>query len=146
MTSTASLPPPSLLDTDIFSEFLRGRNPNVAAKAVAYEATYGHFTISAATVMEAVSGWQQRGPQVRVDELLRRLVGWVVLAVDADVAALAGRMHGDLLRTGRTSGVADPLIAATANHHNLVLVTGNTAHYQPLQALGYTLQLDNWRT
>jgi len=34
---------------------------------------------------------------------------------------------------------------ATALHHNLVLVTGNTALYQRLQALGYDLRLDDWR-
>lgn len=83
--------------------------------------------------------------QAHVDALLGRLVGWTVLAVDRDIAALAGRMHGDLLRTGQPAGVADPLIAATALHHTLVLVTGNTAHYQPLQSLGYDLRLDNWR-
>jgi len=45
----------------------------------------------------------------------------------------------------RFARVANPLIAATALHHNLVLVTGNTAHYQRLQALGYDLRLDDWR-
>ncbi|MGH9956676.1 MAG: hypothetical protein ACREBC_06050, partial [Pyrinomonadaceae bacterium] len=28
---------------------------------------------------------------------------------------------------------------------DLVLVTGNTFHYQRIQALGYPLQLDNWK-
>jgi tRNA(fMet)-specific endonuclease VapC len=145
MTADPLLSLPALLDTDIFSEFLRGRNATVARRAAVYETVHAHFTVSAVTLMEVVSGWQRRGLHGRVDELLARLVGWTVLAVDGDVATLAGRMHGDLLRTGQSTGVADPLIAATALHHNLVLVTGNTAHYQRLQALGYDLRLDDWR-
>ncbi len=136
---------PAVLDTDIFSEFLRGRNVTVAQRAAAYEAVHGHFTLSVLTVMEVISGWQRRGQHQRGGELLGRLREWTLLAVDGDIAALAGRMHGDLLRVGQTVGVADPLIAATALHHSLILVTGNTAHYQRLQALGYPLRLDNWR-
>jgi len=37
------------------------------------------------------------------------------------------------------------MIAAIALRHGLVLVTGNTDHYQRIQALGYPLKLDNWR-
>ena len=144
MTADPLLSLPALLDTDIFSEFLRGRNATVARRAAVYETVHAHFTVSAVTLMEVVSGWQRRGLHARVDELLARLVGWTILAVDGEVATLAGRMHGDLLRTGQPTGVADPLIAATALHHNLVLVTGNTAHDQRLQALGYDLQLDDW--
>jgi tRNA(fMet)-specific endonuclease VapC len=145
MTADPLLSLPALLDTDIFSEFLRGRNATVARRAAVYETVRAHFTVSAVTLVEVVSGWQRRGLHARVDELLACLVGWTVLAVDGDVTTLARRMHGDLLRTGQPTGVADPLIAATALHHNLVLVTGNTAHDQRLQALGYDLRLDDWR-
>ena len=37
------------------------------------------------------------------------------------------------------------MIAATAITHGLELVTGNTAHYQRVQQLGYPLILANWR-
>jgi len=37
------------------------------------------------------------------------------------------------------------MIAATAIEHDCVLVTGNTQHFARIQALGYPLQLDNWR-
>jgi tRNA(fMet)-specific endonuclease VapC len=36
-------------------------------------------------------------------------------------------------------------ITAIAIENNLILVTGNTKHYQKIQSLGYPLQLDNWR-
>lgn len=145
MTTTAFPLLPALLDTDMFREFLRGRNAAIARRAAMYEAAHGRFAISAVTVMEVVSGWQQRGQQPRIGELLKHLGGWTMHAIDGEIAGLAGRMYGDLLRVGQPTGVADSVVAATALHHDLVLVTGNTAHYQSLQSLGYDLQLDNWR-
>ena len=37
------------------------------------------------------------------------------------------------------------MIAAIAIDQGLELVTGNTAHYQRIQQLGYPLTLVNWR-
>jgi len=37
------------------------------------------------------------------------------------------------------------MIAAQAIVHDLVLVSGNLAHYHRIQALGYPLQVVNWR-
>ena len=37
------------------------------------------------------------------------------------------------------------MIAAIAIGHGLELVTGNTAHFQRVQQLGYSLTLVNWR-
>lgn len=37
------------------------------------------------------------------------------------------------------------MIAAIALHHGLELVTGNTAHFQRIQQLGYPLTVANWR-
>jgi tRNA(fMet)-specific endonuclease VapC len=46
---------------------------------------------------------------------------------------------------GQPIGTADPMITAIALHHGLELVTGNTAHFQRVQQLGYPLILANWR-
>lgn len=135
-----------MLDTDIFSEFTRGRNVTVAARAAAYEAQHIRFTISVLTLMEVISGWHHQRRRDRIDELLVRATELEILPVTTEIATLAGLIHGDLARTGQPIGTADSLIAATALHHGLVLVTGNTAHYQRLQPLGYNLQLDNWRS
>jgi tRNA(fMet)-specific endonuclease VapC len=60
-------------------------------------------------------------------------------------AEMAGRIWGDLERTGHGIGLADPMIAAIALVHGLELVTGNTTHYQRIQNLGYPLILVHWR-
>jgi len=49
----------SLLDTDIFSEVLKGVDPQVVARATAYRAAFGYYTISAITVLEVVKGFQE---------------------------------------------------------------------------------------
>jgi tRNA(fMet)-specific endonuclease VapC len=68
-----------------------------------------------------------------------------VLPFDPTAAELAGRIGGELERVGRPIGLADTMIAAIALHHSLELVTGNTAHFQRVQQVGYPLTLVNWR-
>jgi predicted nucleic acid-binding protein len=52
---------------------------------------------------------------------------------------LAGMIAGALERSGQPIGLADPMIAAIALQNGLELVTGNTAHFQRVQRLGYPL-------
>jgi tRNA(fMet)-specific endonuclease VapC len=66
-----------------------------------------------------------------------------ILTLDLASAEWAGRIYGDLERTGQTIGRMDALIAGIALRHDLVLVSGNQAHYQRIVALGYALKLDN---
>ena len=68
-----------------------------------------------------------------------------ILVFDQTAAELAGRIAGDLERVGQPISRADPMIAAIALEHGLELVTGNTAHYQRIEQLGYPLTLVNWR-
>lgn len=55
-----------------------------------------------------------------------------VLAVDQEVARVWGQNSAQLQRVGITIPVADGLIAATAIHHVLPLMTRNVRHFQPL--------------
>jgi tRNA(fMet)-specific endonuclease VapC len=50
----------AILDTDIFSEIIKGVDQTVAAPAKTYRKAFGHYTISAVTVMEIVQGYQQK--------------------------------------------------------------------------------------
>lgn len=135
----------SLIDTDILSEVLRGRNSKVVACAQEYLATFPMLTVSSVSVMEIVCGYQRVQRLDRVSQFLQATASMEIIPFDLECAALAGRIDGDLWRTGQRIGRADPMIAAQAIVHQLVLVSGNIAHYQRIQALGYPLQLDNWR-
>jgi tRNA(fMet)-specific endonuclease VapC len=135
----------ALLDTDILSEVLKGRNPQVVAQAEAYLRHHAMLTVSAVSVIEVVSGLQRMARSAQLEQFLRALDAIEVLPVDTQSAVLAGRIDGDLLRTGQPIGRADPIIAAQAITHGVVLVTGNARHYERVTALGYPLRIVNWR-
>jgi len=96
--------------------------------------------------MEIVKGLHKLQQPLRVQQFTGNLGSLEILSFDAAAAELAGFIYADLERTGQPIGWADPMIAAVAIRHGLLLTTGNTAHYQRIIALGYPLRLDNWRT
>jgi tRNA(fMet)-specific endonuclease VapC len=135
----------TILDTDILSEVLKGRNPQVTACAEAYLAIHGVFTVSVVSVVEVVSGLQRAERWEQLEQFLQSLNAIEVIELDKESSVLAGRIDGDLWRTGQRIGRADPMIAAQAITHGLTLASGNTDHYAQIQALGYPLRLVNWR-
>lgn len=135
----------ALLDTDTFSEILKAKNPQVAKNATAYRQQFGSYTISAVTVTELVKGFQKRGREDQIQRLIASLSTEEVLPLDSGAAVLAGRIYGELEKSGQTIGRADPLIAGVALAHNLVLVTGNTRHFERIVVLDFPLRLADWR-
>jgi tRNA(fMet)-specific endonuclease VapC len=134
----------ALLDTDTLSEIGRARNATIAGNAKTYRRSFGHYTLSAVSVMEIVRGLQKTQATTRLNTFLATLPHVEVLLFEQATAELAGRIAGDLERTGQFIGTADTMIAATAIEHGLELVTGNTTHFQRIQQLGYPLTLVNW--
>ena len=135
----------ALLDTDIFSETRKRINQCVLARATAYINAFGEYTISIITVTEIVKGWHKVQREDRIHQFLAEISNVEILTMDTLTAEIAGRIYGDLERSGQPIGLADAIIAATALQHDLTLVTGNLSHYQRIQGLGYSLKLDNWR-
>ena len=95
--------------------------------------------------MEITSGFQRTQAAARLNAFLATLPYTEIIAFDQSAAELAGRIAGDLIRTGQPIGTADTMIAATAIVHGFELVTGNTAHFERTRQLGYPLTLINWR-
>jgi len=135
----------SLLDTDIFSEILKGHDQTVARKAAVYRQTFGRYTISAITLMEVVKGFQKIRRTDRIQSLIAALATEEVLPFDSQAAEVAGQIYGELERTGQPIGRADPMVAAIAIQHKLVLVTGNTTHFERILKLGFAISIDDWR-
>jgi tRNA(fMet)-specific endonuclease VapC len=135
----------ALLDTDTFSEILKARNQRVVQHATAYRHLFGCYTVSAVTITEMVKGFQKRGREDRIQGLVASLAMEEVLPLDSDAAVAAGRIYGELEKSGQTIGRADPLIAGIALAHDLVLVTGNMRHFERIVALGFPLSLADWR-
>jgi tRNA(fMet)-specific endonuclease VapC len=135
----------ALLDTDMYSEVLKAINATIAQNAATYRQTHGVLTLSVITMLEVVKGCQQAQATGRMQRFLNAVALEDVLSLESPAAELAGRIAGELDRTGQTIGIADPIIAAIASEHKLELVTGNAAHFQRIVAIGYPLTLVNWR-
>jgi tRNA(fMet)-specific endonuclease VapC len=135
----------ALLDTDIFSEVLKGVDVNVVRNATAYRLAHGVLTISTITVVELVRGLYKKQSQRSLRAFRSAIAVEEVLDFGQSAAELAGQISGELERIGRPIGMADPMIAAVALTRGLELVTGNTAHFQRIQQLSYPLVVTNWR-
>ena len=135
----------ALIDTDIYSEILRAVNPSVTRNATTYRRSHGVFSLSSITVTEIVRGLQRSQSMRRLNDFITAIGFEEIIPLDRDDAELAGRIAGDLERTGQRIGLSDPMIAAIAISNGLDLVTGNTAHFERIQNLGYSLNLANWR-
>jgi len=91
----------ALLDTDIYSEILRGVNATVTAYARTYRQAHGRLTLSVITVMEMVKGLQKVQRPQKIAALLTHVGSEEVLEFGQPAAETAGRIWGDLERTGQ---------------------------------------------
>jgi predicted nucleic acid-binding protein len=65
-------------------------------------------------------------------ETVLHLYGDRVLAFDAPTARIAGAMADRARGHGHAPGFADIIIAATAQHHRLTILSRNIKHFEPL--------------
>jgi len=122
-----------LLDTNVVSELARPRpNVHVVAWIEQHSRHEGHLHLSALTLAELFRGVMRLDPN---NPRLARLRSWIksdlparfagrVLPFDADVAETWGEMTAAVPK-GIAVATMDSLIAATARHHGLILVTRN---------------------
>lgn len=132
---------PCLLDTDILSEILRGRNRDVVDAADAYLKMHGQFAISAFTQYEIVRGlrWRKATAKLSSFELLCQSMR--IHPVTSDVLDRAADLWADGAAQGKPKTDADILIASTALVHGLDLVTGNVGHFTWINGL----TVSSWR-
>jgi hypothetical protein len=110
-----------LLDTSIVIDLLRGYEP-AAAYVTGLDALP---TCSEVTRVEVLRG--VRGGERAMTERLLRSLEWA--AVDEAVARRAGEIGRRYRRSHAQLGVADLVVAATAEELGLELATGNVRHY-----------------
>lgn len=134
-----------ILDTDLFSECLKGKNAQVGERYAAYIALHQQLSITSWTVFEVLSGIHHRLPQ-KINFYERALQQTEEIVPTSDDCRMAAKIDGALLQKGKPVGDIDPLIAACAITRGLPVATGNTKHYQPIADIGFALQLENWRT
>lgn len=116
-----------LLDTNIISELSRPR-PNIAV--LTWSASARDTVLSAISVEEVYFGlaWRPNNRvQVWMESFFER---HEVFPVSAAVSRRAGELRGQFAARGIVRGQADMLIAATAQVHQLTLVTRNTRDFE----------------
>lgn len=125
-----------LFDTDALSELLRPRPDRVFLNWLAGIPRERQFT-SAVTVGELFEGAHRAAHRdvllQRIEETLLPAV--TVLPYDLAVARIFGRIQAELRATGESPGDADVMIAATAVHHGLRVVTRNGRHFRRIEGL-----------
>jgi len=115
--------PDYLLDSNVLIQHLRGHQPTTAL--LTRLALEGQLGIAAISRTEVLAGMRER----ERGATLRFLNALACYAVDKPVADLAGEWLRRYRQQGVTLDVPDVLIAATARHHDLVLLTYNPRHF-----------------
>ncbi len=133
--------PPALLDTDILSAIMR-RQPAALAKAQAYLAAHGRFTISIITRYEILRGLKTKNATTQLAAFEKFCAANEILPINDGIVQRAATIYAVLHQNGALIGDADILIAATAMEHGLTLVTNNEKHLKRIAGL----TLDNWLT
>jgi predicted nucleic acid-binding protein len=118
---------PSLIDTNVLSEFVRPR-PNRGV--IAWAADVERISVSVISVEEITFGLSWK-PNKKLEEWFRNFFAEAcdTLAITESIAQRAGAMRGEFLAKGITRSPADMLIAATAQAHGLTLVTRNVRDF-----------------
>jgi toxin FitB len=136
------LPKGYLLDTSVVSALAPGREAYVPSP-------FGHWlqahheqlflpAIAVAEMSQGIGKLRRNGGADRADRLDRWLDGLLaayaerILPLDASAARLAGQISDAAMAQGRHPGFADVAIAALAQHADLVLLTCNLKHFEPL--------------
>ena len=112
-----------LIDTDIAIDYLRQRD--YAQKLLENWTGDGLLAISTLTHLEIYQGMKTDED----DATNAFLDGLISVVVDIPIARRAGSMLGEFRSKEMTIGIADAIIAATALHFGVPLLTNNVEHY-----------------
>ena len=116
-----------LLDTDVLVDFFRGHS-----KAVAFVNAHSpRIILSSIVVAELYAGVKGDAEQVALENFISL---FRVVPVSAEIARAGGLYKRDYGKS-RGVGLADAILAATAEAENAELKTLNTKHYPMLKGL-----------
>lgn len=130
-----------MLDTDILSEALKRKDPQVLAKVRQYLTEHQRLAFSAITAYEIIRGLRARRARRQVAAFFNTIGTSDVFPVSVPVLMRAAELWADAHTGGYPHDDADLIIAATALEHGRVLVTGNTSHFAWIAGL----RLEDWR-
>jgi len=130
-----------LLDTNAVSEWVKPR-PNAGVIRWMESADEDRVFLSVISLAELRYGVERMAAGAR----RHRLEAWLreelplrfegrILPVNPNIAEAWGRAVANAESTGRPIGVMDAFLAATADVHNLTLITRNVSHFAAVKAV-----------
>jgi toxin FitB len=129
-----------LLDTNTISLFYRTNASPDFVKWFEEQEALSAICLSAVTVHEIEKGirlLEHKGATAKAAGIRGWLVGLVagygpsILSIDAEIARVSGELEAMAIAARHAPGAADAMIAGTAKHHGLTVITNNTRHFQP---------------
>jgi tRNA(fMet)-specific endonuclease VapC len=125
--------PSFLLDTNFCVHFIRGR---AWARLALARVQVQDVAISAVTVGELHEGAHRSdAPARELDRAETFLRPFVILPLGREEAMAWGLIEARLRMGGNPIEAEDGMIAATAQQHDLTLVTGNHKHFERVKGL-----------
>ena len=127
-----------LVDTNVVSEWVKPR-PNPGVVGWLADTDEDQVFLSVVTLAELrhgiermVTGRRQRQLSAWLENELPMRFEGRVLSIDAAIADACGKLVARSEAAGRPVEAMDALLAATAQVHQLTLVTRNTAHFHSI--------------
>jgi len=130
---------PSMLDTDVLSEFLRG-NPQVINKVDGRLKEFGFISLSIITYYEILNGLLNKDARKQLTSFDDFVSLNKVIPLTIPMAKTAAAIQAELRKKGTEIGHTDTLIAGIAITSDLQLITNNTEHSKRIKGL----EIANW--
>jgi tRNA(fMet)-specific endonuclease VapC len=130
---------PSILDTDVLSEFLRG-NAKVSLKIEEHLYAYGFINLSIITYYEILNGLLYKDAKKQMAKFEQFVNLNKVVPLTIKTVNISASIQADLRKRGIEIGHTDTLIAGVAMASGLQLITNNTNHFKRIKGL----KIDNW--
>lgn len=117
-----------LCDTNIISELAR---PKPNSGVLNWSAKVSSIYLSVITVEEIYYGLAAK-PNQRIEQWFEQFLDdhCTILPITVDIAKMSGLIRGNFRREGKQRTSSDILIAATAQVHQLTLVTRNVRDFE----------------
>ena len=130
----------ALFDTDILSYFLNG-DDIITEKVQDYLLHHDKLLFSQITYFEILAGLEYKQASKEISKFEQFSSKCTILTLTENSLKESAKIYGELRRQGIQIGTPDLLIAGIAIDRNLVLITNNDKHYQPIDRLTIT----NWK-
>jgi len=130
---------PSILDTDILSEFLRG-NQNVISNVDEHLKSFGYVNLAIISYYEILNGLLYKDARKQLSLFEAFVEQNKVIPLTIRTVKISASIQAELRKKGLSIGHTDTLIAGIAIANEMQLITNNTAHFSRVEGL----ETDNW--